>query len=128
MQRLSRSGLTSCWYAMALVGIFSVTAFAVSRRSTEIGVRMALGARPAVVVRNIVGDVTWPIAAGLTAGLAGAYLASRLVASFLFETSARDGLTFAAAAVLLAAAALLAAWLPARKAALIDPVSAMRAE
>lgn len=113
---------------LALVGIFSVTAFAVSRRSTEIGVRMALGARPAVVVRNIVADVTWPIAAGLAAGLAGSYVASQLVASFLFETSARDGLTFAAAAMVLAAAALLAAWLPARKAALIDPVSAMRAE
>jgi putative ABC transport system permease protein len=113
---------------LAVVGIFSVTAFAVSRRSTEIGVRMALGARPAVVVRNIVADVTWPIAAGLAAGLAGSYVASQLVASFLFETSARDGLTFAAAAAVLAAASLMAAWLPARKAALIDPVSAMRAD
>jgi predicted permease len=114
--------------ALAMVGIFSVTAFAVSRRTTEIGVRMALGARPAVVVRTIIGDATWPIALGLVTGLAGSYLASRLVASSLFETSPHDVVTFVGVTAVLAVASLGAAWLPARKAALIDPVSAMRAD
>jgi predicted permease len=113
---------------LALVGIFSVTAFAVSRRTTEIGVRMALGARPGIVVRKIVGDATWPIAAGLAIGLAGAHLASQLVAAFLFETSPHDRLTFIVAATVLATMSLVAAWLPARRAARIDPVSAMRAD
>lgn len=113
---------------LALVGIFSVTAFAVSRRTTEIGVRMALGARPGSVVRTIVGDATWPIAAGLATGLAGSYLASRLVAAFLFETSPHDRLTFIVAATVLATMSLFAAWLPARRAARINPVSAMRAD
>lgn len=113
---------------LAMVGIFSVTAFAVSRRTTEIGVRMALGARPGVVVRTIIGDAAWPIALGLMTGVAGSYLASRLVASFLFETSPHDALTFVAVTAGLAVASLGAAWLPARRAALIDPVSAMRAE
>lgn len=113
---------------LALVGIFSVTAFAVSRRTTEIGVRMALGARPGIVIRTIVSDAAWPIAAGLAAGMAGSYLASRLVAAFLFETSPHDRLTFALAATVLASMSLLAAWLPARRAARVDPVSAMRAQ
>lgn len=114
--------------ALALVGIFSVTAFAVNRRASEIGVRMALGARPSVVVRTILGDATVPIAAGLAVGIGGSFLASRLVAAFLFQTSPNDAMAFAAAATVLAAASLIAAWLPARKVARIDPVSAMRSE
>lgn len=113
---------------LAMIGIFSVTAFAVSRRTTEIGVRMALGARPMAVVRTIVGDAARPIALGLVAGVVGSYLASRLVASFLFETSPHDLVTFVGVTGVLAAASLGAAWLPARRAARIDPVSAMRAE
>lgn len=113
---------------LAMIGIFSVTAFAVSQRTTEIGVRMALGARPAMVVRTIIGDAARPIAFGLVAGLAGSFLASRLVASFLFQTSPHDAITFVGVAAVLAVASLAAAWLPARKAALIDPVSAMRAD
>jgi ABC-type antimicrobial peptide transport system permease subunit len=113
---------------LALVGIFSVTAFAVTRRAPEIGVRMALGARPAVVVRTILGDTTWPILAGLAAGIGGSFLASRLVTAFLYQTSPNDVIAFAASATVLGAASLVAAWLPARKAARIDPVSAMRAE
>ncbi len=128
-RRMQLLGLLGAVGAMlALVGIFSVTAFAVSRRTTEIGVRMALGARPGMVVRTIVGDATSPIAAGLGAGIAGSYLASRLVAAFLFETSPHDGLTFVLAGSALAAASLLAAWLPARRAARVDPVSAIRAD
>ena len=76
--------------ALAVVGVFSVTAFAVGRRTTEIGVRMALGARPGVVVRHIVGDAVGPIAVGLVLGLAGAFLASRLVTTLpLSDVAAR---------------------------------------
>jgi len=126
MQLLGLLGVVGL--VLAMVGIFSVTAFTVSRRTTEIGVRMALGARPAVVVRTIIGDAAFPIAAGLLTGLVGSYLASRLVASFLFETSPHDVVTFVGVTAVLAVASLGAAWLPARKAAFIDPVSAMRAD
>ena len=73
-------------------------------------------------------DAVWPVLLGLTAGLAGTYCASRLVAGFLFETTPYDPVTLAAAVVLLGAAAGCAAWLPARRAATIDPISALRAE
>jgi putative ABC transport system permease protein len=113
---------------LTLVGIFSMTAYAVARRTREIGVRVAFGARPAQVMRIMIGDAAWPVAFGLVAGLAGSYYATRLISSFLFETRPYDPATLAAASGLLAAAACLAAWLPARRAARVDPVSALRAD
>ena len=89
---------------------------------------MALGARPARVVATIVGDAAWPVALGITLGLAGAIAATRVIASFLFETEPTDAVTFATTAVALAATALVAAWIPARRAAHVDPVRALRAE
>jgi ABC-type antimicrobial peptide transport system permease subunit len=126
MQLLGLLGVVGL--ALALVGIFGTTAFAVGCRTREIGVRMALGARPDRVVRAMVADAAWPIGAGLAIGLAGGYFASQLVATFLFETSPRDALTFAAAAALLAGTSLAAAWIPASRAARVDPVVALRAE
>jgi predicted permease len=113
---------------LTLVGIFGTTAYAVARRTTEVGIRMALGARPGRVVGTIVGDAAWPVALGITIGLAAAVAASRVIASFLFETEPTDALTFASTAVALAGTALLAAWIPARRAARVDPVRALRAE
>ncbi len=113
---------------LTLVGIFSVTAFAVARRTHEIGVRMAFGAQPRHVVSETVRETMWPVAAGLAAGVAVAFFATRAVASMLFETTARDPITFAAVAALLGATALLAAWLPARRAARVNPVVALRTE
>ncbi len=113
---------------LTLVGIFSVTAFAVATRSHEIGVHMAFGARPAQVVWETVRDAGWPVAIGLAIGLAGAFFGTRVVASFLFETTPTDPATFVTVTVLLGTSALIAAWLPARRAARVDPVVALRAE
>jgi len=113
---------------LTLVGIFSMTAYAVARRTREIGVRMAFGARPLQVVGVMIRDAAWPVAIGLAAGLAGTYYATRLVTSFLFETAPHDPVTLLSVVTLLGVAASLAAWLPARRAASVDPVAALRAE
>jgi predicted permease len=113
---------------LTLVGIFSMTAYAVARRTQEIGIRMAFGAEPGDVVRTMVRDAAWPALAGLSAGMAGAFFATRIIASFLFETTSHDPATFTAVALLMGAAALVAAWVPARRAALVEPVIALRAE
>jgi predicted permease len=113
---------------LTLVGIFSMTAYAVARRTREIGVRMAFGARPLQVVGVMIRDAVWPVAIGLVAGLSGTYYATRLITSFLFETAPHDPATLMAVVALLTSAAFLAAWLPARRAASVDPVAALRAE
>ena len=113
---------------LTLVGIFSMTAYAVARRTREIGVRVAFGARPAQVVNAIILDAVWPVAFGLVAGLAGTYYATRIITSFLFQTQPHDPPTLAAVVIVLAAAAGLAAWLPARRAVAVDPVAALRAD
>jgi predicted permease len=113
---------------LTLVGIFSMTAYAVARRTQEIGIRMAFGAGPADVVLTMVRDAAWPTLLGLSAGMAGAFYATRVIASFLFETPSHDPATFAAVAVLMGVASLVAAWVPARRAARVDPVIALRAE
>jgi putative ABC transport system permease protein len=113
---------------LTLVGVFSMTAYAVARRTREIGVRVAFGARPAQVVGAVVRDALWPVAFGLAAGLAGTYYATRFIKSFLFETTPHDPAALATVVGVLGVAALLAAWLPARRAASVDPLIALRAE
>ena len=113
---------------LTLVGVFSTTAYAVARRTREIGVRAAFGASPREVVGVMIKDAVWPVAFGLVAGLAGAYYATRIIRGFLFETTPYDPGTLASAVVLLGVTAGLAAWLPARRAASINPLSALRAE
>ncbi len=113
---------------LTLVGIFSMTAYAVARRTREIGVRVAFGARPRQVIGVMIRDAIWPVALGLIAGLAGTYYATRVIASFLFQTTPHDPATLIAVVVVLGVAAGLAAWLPARRAASVDPLSALRAE
>ncbi len=113
---------------LTLVGIFSMTAYAVTRRTREIGVRVAFGARPGQVVGVMIRDAMWPVALGLAAGLAGTYYATRIIKSFLFQTEPHDPATLVTVLVVLAAAAGFAAWLPARRAASVDPVTALRAE
>jgi len=113
---------------LTLVGIFSMTAYAVARRTREIGLRVVFGALPAEVVGAMVRDAVWPVVLGLAAGLTGSYYATQLINGFLFETPPHDAATLAAAVTLLGIAASLAAWWPARRAASVDPVAALRAE
>jgi putative ABC transport system permease protein len=113
---------------LALVGIFSMTAYAVASRTREIGVRMALGARAAQVVGTMLRDAAVPVVIGTLVGLAGAAIATRVIASFLFNTMPADPVTFALAAAALIGAGSMAAWLPARHAARVDPIRALRAE
>jgi predicted lysophospholipase L1 biosynthesis ABC-type transport system permease subunit len=113
---------------LTLVGIFSMTAYAVARRTREIGVRMAFGARPVQVVAVMIRDAVSPVMFGLIGGLAGTYYATRVISSFLFETTPHDPATLVGVVTLLGAAACFAAWLPARRAASVDPVAALRAE
>ena len=113
---------------LALVGVFGMTAYAVARRTSEIGVRMALGARPGRVVAAMVRDSAVPIAVGTLLGLGGAALATRVIESFLFETAPTDAATFAAVALASVAVGCLAALVPALRAARVDPVATLRAE
>ncbi len=113
---------------LALVGVFGVTSFTVSRRIPEIGVRLALGAQPGQVVGTMVKEASMPIAAGIAIGLVAAFFLTRVIATFLFKTTPHDPLAFLAVAVTLAAGGTIAAWIPARRAARVDPVVALRAD
>ena len=113
---------------LALVGVFAMTAYAVTRRTAEIGVRLAFGARPAQVVRTILRDSAAPIVVGTGLGVAGASAATRLIESFLFETAPRDPVTLTVVAMTLALAGCLAALGPALRAANVDPAISLRAE
>ena len=113
---------------LALVGVFGMTAYAVTRRTAEIGVRMAFGARPGQVVRTMVRDAAVPIAIGTVLGVGGASAATRVIESFLFETAPTDPVTLGAVAVTLAVVGCRAALVPALRAAKVDPASSLRAE
>ena len=113
---------------LALVGVFGMTAYAVECRTSEIGVRIAFGARPGQVVTTMVRDSAVPIVIGTLLGLGGAALTTRVIESFLFETAPTDAATFAAVALALVAAGCLAALVPALRAARVDPVATLRAE
>jgi putative ABC transport system permease protein len=106
---------------LAGIGLYGMTAYAVSRRQAEIGIRMALGARSSRVVAMILKKIAIPVCLGLLAGAGLSYWAARYVGTLLYSLDARDPLTFAGAAVFLAVVSLFAAWLPARRAAGIDP-------
>ena len=113
---------------LAVVGIYGVIAYTVQRRTREIGIRIALGASRERVVAMVVRRGVILALAGIAFGSAGAYAVSRVLQSLLFGVGARDPFTFLAVAALLGAVALLASWLPARRAARVDPLAAMRAE
>jgi ABC-type antimicrobial peptide transport system permease subunit len=113
---------------LALTGIYGSIAFRVARRTQEIGVRIALGARPARVISMVVGRSVLLASVGVVAGLLIALGASRLASSLLYGIAPHDPVSYAAAAALLLLAAVAAGWLPALRAARVDPVTALRSE
>jgi predicted permease len=113
---------------LAALGIFGVMSYAVVQRSREIGIRVALGARPGDVQRMILGHAAALVAVGVAAGLLGSLALSRTIRSLLFELSATDPATLGGMAAVLAAVALVASYLPARRATRVDPVIALRSE
>lgn len=111
---------------LATVGLYSVIRYAVSQRTRELGVRMALGAQPGDVARMVLREGMVLALAGLAAGLAGAFAVTRFLEGQLLGVSATDPLVFAGVALLLAGVCALASWLPARRAAAVDPMAALR--
>jgi predicted permease len=114
--------------ALAAIGLFGVLSYGVARRQTEIGVRIALGALPRQVVGMILRETSVLILAGFALGAALAFAAARLIASQLYGVAPTDPLALSLAAALLVSVALAAAWLPARRAARLDPIAALRRE
>jgi ABC-type antimicrobial peptide transport system permease subunit len=113
---------------LAIAGIYGVLSYSVARRTREMGVRIALGASVGNVLRLILGQAMTTAIVGVLLGLAGAFILMRFLQSMLFQVSATDPLTFAGVALLLLAVALLAAYLPARRATKVDPNVALRYE
>jgi predicted permease len=123
---LSLFGLVAL--AIAAVGIYGVLAYAVARRTQELGLRMALGARPADIIRLVTAQSATLVGIGLAAGLAASLLLTRLLTSFLFGITATDPIAFAAATLVLVIVALAATAVPALRAARVDPLSALRTD
>ena len=113
---------------LAMIGLYGITSYAVTRRKGEIAIRMALGAPRNSVVRLMLRDVAVLLTLGMLAGLAASLAAGRLVASLLYGVRPRDPVQIAGAVVILAAATAAAAYLPARRAARLDPMAALREE
>lgn len=113
---------------LAAIGIYGLMAYAVTQRTREMGIRMALGARPRDVLALVVRQGMMLAGLGIALGMGGAFAATRLLASLLYGVAPTDLPTFTSVAVLLGAVAFLACWLPARRAARVDPAVALRAE
>ncbi|MGC2299922.1 MAG: ABC transporter permease, partial [Acidobacteriaceae bacterium] len=113
---------------LASIGIYGIMAYSVSRRTNEIGIRMALGAQPARVLRMVVGEASWMVAIGVMVGAGGGLALGRVIASMLYGLKGWDPATFAVSGALLIAVALGASWIPARRAAGVDPMRALRHE
>jgi putative ABC transport system permease protein len=113
---------------LAAIGIYGVLSYSVMRRTREIGVRMALGASPGDVAGGILREGLMMTAAGVAIGLAAALGLSRFLASVLFEVRPGDPMTYAAVAAVLLGVAVLAAWIPARRATSVDPLVALRTD
>ena len=113
---------------LAVVGLYGVKAYSVARRTREIGIRMALGAGPAAVLRLIMGEGAVMLLSGIALGFVLAAATGKILSGILYEVGALDPIAFTAAPLLLAIAAFVATWLPARRAAALNPVEALRYE
>ncbi len=114
--------------ALAAIGIYGLISYTVAQRTGEIGVRLALGARPADVLLLMVRQGMAPALGGIVVGLVGAWAATRVIRSLLYDVSATDPITYLGVVLFLGAVALLAAYLPARRATRVDPMIALRSE
>ena len=123
---LLMAGFAALALLLACVGIYAVLSFQISRRTREIGIRVALGASRKEVLRLVLGEGTRPAFAGIVVGLAAAFALSRLLEGMLFGVRAHDPLVYAAVAAALACVAALASWIPARRALRVDPIIALR--
>jgi predicted permease len=112
--------------ALSAIGIYGLFAYIVAERRSEIGIRMALGARPAMVVQLMLKRAWIAVAIGLAIGIGGSLATSRLMRSFVFEVSPTDPRIYGSVAITLGAIALLAAWMPSRRAARVDPATVLR--
>ena len=112
--------------ALAAIGLYGVIAYGVSRRRQELGIRLALGATPTAVVRMVVREGLGLAIAGIAVGLVAAAYGSRLLATLLYEVRASDPGVMMSVPVVLLSVALIAAWLPARPAARVDPAEVLR--
>jgi predicted lysophospholipase L1 biosynthesis ABC-type transport system permease subunit len=115
-------------FGLAVIGVYGVMSYVVSQGTRELGIRLALGATPRTIVGLIVGHGMLVALAGLSAGVGAALLFARVMESLLFGVAARDPITFVAIPLILAAVALVACYVPARRAARIDPVVSLRSE
>ena len=113
---------------LAAVGIYGVVAFSVTRRTQEIGIRMSLGAQRGNILSLVLGEGARMAAFGVVIGIGASLAVTRLMSSLLFGVSATDPLTFAGVAILLSGVALLASYIPARRAMHVDPLVALRYE
>jgi putative ABC transport system permease protein len=113
---------------LGVIGVYGTTSYVVSQRTREIGVRLALGAEPSKVTALIVGQGGLVALVGVAIGLAGAFVQSRFIESLLYGISPRDARTYVATSILLLMVAIVACWVPARRAARVDPMTALRAE
>jgi len=113
---------------LTAIGIYGVMAYSVSQRTSEIGIRIALGAGKSSIFRLVVGQAMTIVAVSLAVGLVGALAATRLLNSLLYGVGASDPMTFIAIVLLVSVVAFVAAWLPARRATRVDPIIALRAE
>jgi ABC-type antimicrobial peptide transport system permease subunit len=114
--------------ALGMIGVYGVLAYLVTLRRHEFGVRLALGAQPGSLLRLVLGQGLRLAAIGIAIGLAGAVMLTRILETLLFGVSTRDPMTFLGVAILLVMAVLIACYAPARRAARIDPITALRAE
>jgi len=132
VQQRFRTWLVSGFAALALllsaIGLYALISYSVSQRTREIGVRVALGAQRGNVLGMVLREGLWLLMWGMFLGLIAALLATRIMRSLLYSTSATDVLSFAATSLALVAVALLACYIPARRATKVDPIVALRYE
>ena len=122
------SGFSVIALLIAAVGLYAMITYRVIQQTRDMGIRLALGATPAAVLRKVLRDGMRIVGAGLAFGIGGSLLLTRLLQSLLYETSSQDPVALVAVALVLALVGLVACWLPARRAARVDPMIALRAE